>query len=206
MVGRGGGSRGSGPCFDFQKGQCRRNNCRFSHQLGGGRGRRLTAGPRCTFKNSGFCNLGAQCPDKHDSTSWSGAAQSGTIRPAGASSATSNSSVAQSRRFLQTLKEAAVKPHQLRSRVCSAPPMWAQCWMDAAGNFSLKQLGQLVMVLSQVNANTHINTQAYTWKVAGGIEAGIYLHPMAFRFHFQTLFGYRRHPFKLGKLLCASTW
>eukprot|EP00976_Prorocentrum_cordatum_P022018 449515-Prorocentrum_minimum.AAC.1 len=34
--GRGGG--GGGACYDFQKGQCSRSNCRFSHEGGGGNG------------------------------------------------------------------------------------------------------------------------------------------------------------------------
>merc|ERR1719510_770701 len=37
VQGDGGGGRGRGVCFDFQKGQCTRGeSCRFSHEGGGG--------------------------------------------------------------------------------------------------------------------------------------------------------------------------
>jgi hypothetical protein len=34
----GGGNRSAGVCYDFQKGRCTRQHCRFSHDLGGGGG------------------------------------------------------------------------------------------------------------------------------------------------------------------------
>ena len=36
--GGGGGNRSAGVCYDFQKGRCTRQYCRFSHDLGGGGG------------------------------------------------------------------------------------------------------------------------------------------------------------------------
>lgn len=48
---RGGGGGGRNTCRDYQKGRCTRDNCRFSHDDGGGGGTRASVGFVPLFTN-----------------------------------------------------------------------------------------------------------------------------------------------------------